>query len=895
MESRRILVVFTLVILSVCSSFLVTDDVLTVLIKKMDAFNLSHPQEKVHLHLDKPAYRAGENLWFRAYVVNPADSKLSRLSGVLNVELISPQDSLLQSRKIQIKDGMASGDFILADSLNEGFYRIRAYTQLMRNLGPEFFFDQLILVDHPSGKQVYASATYTYLNEKTTQQVQALLHFTDEQGKPYASRNISCQLKIAGKVLLNNRDKTGKDGEVNIIWNNPPAAGHSAGSISASIQVADAVRIYKEIPVKALADSSLVQFFPEGGEILEGVANKIAFKAANAGGLPEEISGLIVDHADKTLQTFKSADQGIGSFEFKPLPGSSYTAKLKFADGSEKKLPLPAAKPSGHVLAVREQDATEFLLELKTGAASIGNQELNLVVQHSGNILLIFKALPKDAIVPIRIPRNKLPSGIIQLTLFSANLQPLSERLIFNDSRADRLLTDLQSDKADYETGSLVQLNLSTTTQTKAHYSVAVTNTPENKVDTEGESNMLATLLLCSDLSTYLENPSRYLSDTSLKTREALDNFLLTQHWRRFSWKDVLASQAIKPQFPTEKNFRISGTVFSLSGKPVSKARVSLFAPETGSFVLDTLADANGHFNFDQLVYADGTKFIVQAANAKGKQDVRLKLDLRDQQLITPYKNPSRVELNTNESIAAYMKKNNPEGLRAPTVGLNLAGIALKEVQIKGRKKPEISHSSNLNGAGVADQVIHGIDMGTCINLAECLKGRVVGYTLRNDTPFLARSPFLPMMLSLDGVLVDGSRLKDVNPSDIETIEVLKTPINTAIYGSRGIGGVIVINTRRQVSGRPTVYSKPWIVSHQPFGFTTGRTFSVAQYTGTNNPDLSRTVYWKPDVVTDAAGKANVTFYTSEQPGRYRVVAEGINEEGHIGRAVYSFNVREKM
>ena len=891
MENRRILVVFGLLLSCLCSSVLIADDVITALIKKMDAFTAAHPQEKVHIHLDKSAYRAGENIWFRAYVINPSDSKLTRLSGVLNVELISRHDSLLQTRKIQLTNGTANGDFNLPDTLPEGFYRIRAYTQLMRNLGPDFFFDQLVRIDHPSGKQVYASATYSYLNEQTTQQVQALLKFTDEQDKPYASRDVSYQLTTGSKVLLNGRDKTNNNGEVSIIWNNPPGAGRSGGSLAARIMVADAVTVYKQIPVKALADSSLVQFYPEGGELLEGITSKIAFKAVN-GGLPEPVSGLIVDHTGKTIQSFQSTYPGMGTFTMKPVAGSTYSARLKFVDGSEKEIRLPPARPSGHVLAVRDQDLDEILLELRTSPASIGKQELNLVAQHSGNILLIFKALPKDTVVPIRLPRNKLPSGIIQLTLFSADLQPLSERLVFNNRPSDRLAVEIKSDKSDYTPRSLVQLTLTSKPQKKASYSVAVTHMPETAVTPEENSNILSTLLLCSDLSGYVENPAQYFSDSSSKTDQALDNLLITQHWERFLWKDVLASQTRKPLYSAQKNFRISGTVLSMNGKPVPKAQVSLFAPETGSFVLDTLADANGHFNFDQLVYADGTKFIVQSANAKGKQDVRLKLDLQEEQMITPFKNPSRVALNTRESIAAYLKKNNPGGLLAPTAGINLAGIALKEVRIRGQKKPVVSHSANLNGAGVADQVLHNIDMGTCINLAECLKGRIVGYTLRNDTPFLARSPFLPMMLSLDGVLVDGSRLKDVNPSDIETIEVLKTPINTAIYGSRGVGGVIVINTKRQVSGRPTVYTKPWIVSHQPFGFTTGRAFSAAQYP--NTPDLSRTVYWKPDLETDAAGKANLAFYTSDQPGRYRVVVEGINELGQIGRQVYSFIVPEK-
>jgi len=894
MENRRILVVFGLILSSLCSSFLIADDVITALIKKMDVFSTAHPQEKVHLHLDKAAYRAGENVWFRAYVINPADSKLSHLSGVLNVDLISSKDSLLETRKIQLTNGMGSGDFKLADTLNQGFYRIRAYTQLMRNLGPEFFFDQLLQVDHPSGKQVYASTTYTYLNDKSTEQVQAKLKFIDEQGRPYASRDVSYQLTIGSKTILHGRDKTNVAGTLNIIWNTPVGSPRTGGRISASIQIADAVQVNKEIPIKALADSSLVQFFPEGGQLLEGLTNKIAFKAINASGLPEEIKGVLVDNTGKTLKAFQSSYAGIGSFVFKPLSGTTYKAKLTFTDGSTSILPLPTVGKSGHVLALDNRDTTDLQMEVRTSQASIGKEELHVVVQHSGNILLIFKVVPKDTVLSIRIPVNKLPSGIIQLTLFSAKLEPISERLIFNDRKADQLPLQIKTDQDAYEPRSLVHLDLQSTKREKAYFSIAVTHATQ--ADPENESTIQTTLLLNSDLSGYVQNSGRYFSDTTSKTKQDLDNLLLTQRGSRFLWKDVLADKISKPPFSAEKNFRISGKVLSLTGKPVPKARVSLFAPETGSFAIDTLADANGNFNFDQLVYADGTKFIVQAANAKGKLDVRLQLDPGAEQVITPHKNPARLELNARETIASYLGRANQEPLQTPTAGVNPNAIALKEVKIKGQRKSPISHSANLNGAGVADQVIVGIDMGTCINLAECLKGRVVGYTLRNDTPFLARSPFLPMMLSLDGVLVDGSRLRDVNPSDIETIEILKTPINTSIYGSRGIGGVIVINTKRQVSGRSIVYAKPWIVSHQPFGFTASRPFPAIQNTTSDSPptDSWKTVYWKPDVVTGADGKATLSFYTSDQPGTYRVVVEGINQQGQIGRVVYNFTVQSK-
>jgi hypothetical protein len=898
MRNRWILVVFGLAILSVFPAFLIIDDPIALLIKKMDAFNLAHPQEKVHLHLDKPSYLVGDDIWFKAYVVNTSDSHLSRLSGVLNVELINSSDSLLQYRKLAVINGQTSGDFKLADSLPAGDYRIRAYTRLMQNLGPEFFFDKAIHIGNASGKKVFVAAKYSYLNQKTGYQVSAVLTFKDQDGKAYAAKGVSFQVQLGAENILEGIDKTNAAGEINIVWNNTGSPVASRGKISALLTLSDQIKIGKEVPIKSTADSADVQFFPEGGELVEGIRSKIGLKAVSSFGTGEKMEGIVVDQQGKTVTSFRTGDLGMGSFELKPVTGMTYTAKVNFADGSERAFALPKAKSSGYVLAVDNLDTASVYITLYTSPALLSNDELKLVVQHNGNMLLIFKPVANNQASGITLQKKNLPPGIIQLTLFSANLQPLTERLFFNSNYYERGKTSLSSNKDSFTPGSAVEIELGSQSRGKfpaAYYSLSVTNSDAVEADLDNESNIFTSLLLTSDLSGYVEKPNYYFLDTTRKTRIDLDNLLLTQGWRRFLWKDVLSGKAVNPPYAAEKNFKISGRVLLTNGKPAPKGKVSLFAPENGSFVMDTVADGNGRFNFDQLVFNDGTKFIIQGANAKGKQDVRVVLDLAPTQVVTKREKPWAIEMNAKELISAYMYQNNPDLEKAPTPRNQPGSIGLKEVKIRARKKVNTFHSSNLNGAGVADQVIQGIDMGTCINLAECLKGRILGYTLRNDTPFLARSPFLPMMLSLDGILIDGSRLKDVNPSDIETIEVLKSPINTAIYGGRGIGGIIVINTKRQVGGVAMVHPKPWIVSYQPIGFAPTRVFYSAKKDGISTNKVlapSRTVFWKPDVVTDAQGKAKINFYAGDQPGNYRVVAEGINANGELGRTVFSYSVK---
>jgi hypothetical protein len=100
--------------------------------------------EKVHLHIDKQSYAAGDTLWFKAYVVMAGNNELSILSKVLHVDFIDNNDKLIQSLMVPLSSGLAAGDIVLPDTLKEGRCRVRAYTNWMRNFGEESFFDRIV-------------------------------------------------------------------------------------------------------------------------------------------------------------------------------------------------------------------------------------------------------------------------------------------------------------------------------------------------------------------------------------------------------------------------------------------------------------------------------------------------------------------------------------------------------------------------------------------------------------------------------------------------------------------------------------------------------------------------------------------------------------------------------
>jgi hypothetical protein len=116
------------------------------IVARLQTLSTNRIIEKAYLQFDKPYYDPGDTLYFKAYVTAGEKHELSKVSGVLNVELIGKNDSVMQSIKLQLANGQAWGDFALPPYLAKGNYRVRAYTQWMQNTGDTYFFDKVISI-----------------------------------------------------------------------------------------------------------------------------------------------------------------------------------------------------------------------------------------------------------------------------------------------------------------------------------------------------------------------------------------------------------------------------------------------------------------------------------------------------------------------------------------------------------------------------------------------------------------------------------------------------------------------------------------------------------------------------------------------------------------------------
>lgn len=107
-------------------------------------YNPNFPREKIYLHIDKTFYTAGDDLWFKVYLVDADSHKPEALSKVVYVDIISPLLEILSTKIIKIDEGCGNGDFNLPIDLVSGEYTVRAYTTYMRNFDDAFFFRKKI-------------------------------------------------------------------------------------------------------------------------------------------------------------------------------------------------------------------------------------------------------------------------------------------------------------------------------------------------------------------------------------------------------------------------------------------------------------------------------------------------------------------------------------------------------------------------------------------------------------------------------------------------------------------------------------------------------------------------------------------------------------------------------
>jgi hypothetical protein len=789
-------------------------------VASLQDYSSHHVVEKAYLHFDKPYYAAGDTMYFKAYLTVGPMHQLSALSGVLHVDLIG-NNKIIKSLNLAVNSGTAWGDFELPDSLVNGVFRVRAYTQWMRNNKDPGFFDQIIPVSSANAKN-------------------------------------------------------------------------------------SAISVNTATPSPAKPD---IQFLPEGSSLVAGINSKVAFKAVGTNGLGIAVKGEVIDNDNKVVSEFSSAHLGMGYFYLAPVEGKTYRAKVDYANGVSDVVDIPSAATSGVELSVNTDSTETIGIKIKTNNTFLKankGKDYTLIIYSGGTLTNII--VPLDSLVTaVDILKGELHTGIAKITLFSPAGEPLNERLVFVQ-KYDQLKLSVRSDKQVYTPRGKVNIDIaavnSDSEPTIGEFSVAVTDETKEPVDVSNENTILNKLLLTSDLKGYVEQPNYYFIASKPDQRSSLDLLMLTQGYSGFEWKDVLNNKPAAAAYQPENSLSLSGNVKTLTGKPLESAKVTLLSTNPYT-VKDTTTDVNGNFTFTGLNFIDTARLVLSAVKKNNSSYVKIEVNKPEY--------PAVIRVNSRDSVANIITPEIVQAMQkqmAQRQGNMKTGIMLKQVNIRGAKgehpfEPKLTHSANLNGAGNANQVILGSQLVGCTNLALCLQSLLHGvrfsgnpssptiYSLRTPIQFVGATQ--PMAVIVDGVVRDQSVLTELAEDDVYSIEVLISAYYLTVYGSQAAGGAIVITTKRGNDSHSPYSALPGSGLYTFNGYHKEHTFYSPKYEATipaKQPDTRTTIYWEPQLITGTDGKAAIEFYNADAPGTYRVVIEGIDANGNLGRAVYHYTVK---
>ncbi len=897
MKSKILFVLFILLGSFGFISFVRDDESLKKLIQSFEKYQDTHIQEKVYLHMDKPYYAIGDDIWFKAYVVNAQTLTPTPLSNILYVDLINSRDSIKKTLRIPLLAGFGYGNFELKDSLGEGNYRIRAYTKWMRNFADAFYYDKVVKVGNAWTNQVITKANYSFEKVDNKENVTAHINYSNIDGYAYADKEVTYNIELDFRTLAKGKSKTDENGDMTIKFTNDKPFLAKTGRITTSLKIADNTIVNKYIPIVNTSDQTDVQFFPEGGDLVQGVRSKIAFKALGSDGLGKEISGYVEDDKGTKLANIKSRHLGMGYFSLTPISGEHYQAVINFEDGSQKTLKLPEVKADGFVLSVNPSNDSNVVVKVTTNptfADRNKDKEFVVVAQNSGNIIYTAKTKLTGSSFGAELPASRFPSGITQFTLFNEDNIPLAERLIFVEPK-NLLKLALTVDKQSYSQRGRTKLEIKATDPdgkpVVGSFSLAVTDETKVPVKEDEESTIYTNLLMTSDIKGYVEDPNYYFHDVDKEKLIDVDILMITQGWTRFNWRNVLNAYQSPLNFQPEKTLYVSGKV-TQKDKPVVGGTVTMFSSSGQSFLIQTKTDDQGEFKIDSLFFGDSTKFVIQARTSTGRKNVDIELYNSPVPIVTKNTNLPDLTVNINESMLAYLKNSKTQYEDWLKNGIVNRSILLNEVKVVDTK-PLVEESSNLNGAGNADRVLTAKDLQYAYSMSQALQGRVAGLQIINGIAYIRGGV---AQIIIDGVYVDPGFLDTVNPQDVETVEILKSIGYTAIYGSRGGGGVIVISTKRGKPGYNNNTYAPGIITYSPIGIYKPKEFYVPNY---DDPkineqvaDLRTTIYWNPQLITDSTGYAQIDFFNADGTGDYKVVLEGMDLNGHLGRKVMRYQVK---
>jgi len=746
--------------------------------------------EQLFLHLDRPAYSAGETLWLKAYAVDGTHHRPLPMSKVAYVEVLDANQRPVLQAKIALVRAVGQGALELPAELATGRYVVRAYTNWMKNAGPDFYFQCPITI------------------------------VNTQQARPTATLT-------AGPAYD-------------------------------------------------------VQFFPEGGQLVQGLPGRVAFKVTDRRGHSVAATGTVADASGASVATFQTLRNGLGSFLLTPT-GSAYTATVRLPGGAIVTSKLPAAAEQGYALRVTDENPTELTVSVQTKLTQSG-APLRLLAHTGQHVTALAEAALHSGRVVFRIAKKQLQPGITHLTIFSGQ-RPVAERLYFRrPTQSQSLVVQASASAAAFGPRSQVRLQLGAAQP--AELSLAVYRL--DSLSASAPADIRSYLLLAADLKGFIEDADYYFRDSSAVAQQAADNLMLTQGWRRFRWEDALTGQPPAATYPPELNgYLVQGRVRQATGAPAAEVPAYLALPGNSFWFGNSTSHSDGLVQFE-IPQTYGLRKLILQTNPALDSTLRV-------ELLSPFTvgggtaGPGLPAL-TGRWAATFTERHLQAQVRQafPTPPRYQA-VPLDTIPFYGRATEHYRLDAYTRFPTLED-VMREYVPGVLVRKRKDGFHFLVTDKLRHG--ILKENP----LTLLDGLpLFDLNQLLAFDPLKIKTLDVVDSRY---FSGQQVHEGVVSYRTYKgDLAGyalNPHALLEEYELMQVPREFYAPRYDTEAQQ-HSRLPDLRNLLYWNPTINLAAGKPQTLDFFTSDQAGRYLVVTQGLTPDGQLGSNSFSFEVKPAL
>jgi hypothetical protein len=918
---------FALVILSTFVQVRAGNDALMRFAGNIHQFNELFPQEKVYLQFDNTAYYQGDDIWFKAFVVNSSDFGRTE-SGVLYVDLLSPNGVVLQQQKLKIVAGQADGRIQLVDYATEqarelrgvrpypsGYYEIRAYTQYMLNFDTDIIFSRVLPV-----------------------------YQTPDKEGDYSNPVIASDSTIYSQ----NRPRQERLRKVN------------------------------------------VAFYPEGGNMVRGLPCRVAFKATDGNGMG--INGkltLVLEDGSKIVT--ESGHEGMGAFEFTPgkksadatfeYGGKRYSVTLPSAqkNGYTMMADMTGRKNSLHIDVNRTASCAEETIGMTVTCRGelVMFEELPMK-GNGGDFSFDTKQWPVG-VCRIVLFTDK-GEVLAARSVYNGNLKYVPPTI------------EVKPDKRRYDAFGKMLLSLQLKGRDgkpfRDRFCISVRDASD--YGTQYADNLLTDFLLTSDLKGFIHNPSYYFESSDKQHLRNLDLLCMVQGWERYDWEYMTDNKVFKETHRMETNLSLNGMIMTnriTRDRAMDDVKVYVaISPRDGEYVEygQAVTDKNGYFGFDMQDFYGKVDVTMRLTKVRNANEPNAKIRLERAQLpeLRAY-NKQELQLDwsaeqpttnkTSSAASATLKDypaiiNESEGLVLPTVRIDgdrkyVDYFTFKSFDVEKDVDMELdlgNHSTNLTGylidKGYA--VNTPVDMGAIwaylnsdqylMNYSNYLDYRYEHYSQRDEAigtvsyissyyynqslneiiysnlnhyyyslpdnnyfqinghpvlcyvhddrgfytsgkyakPWQIDTQDIESMLMFDD-LHSKSEIGDYAPdylNYLKSYSAVPTIISnrTGNFSDRMVLLDIKLKDNHRMTDNPDRFNLGKRVTTMQ-GFSRSHEFYAPSYPDgvvVGDADYRRTLYWNPNVISDENGRAEIEFYNNSYSTRFNISGAGITASG---------------